>query len=358
MNLGVFLAIGESIEDFKLKGQESLVINNNFKEYSKNFFKIYIYSYANESYVFFNNVYIIPNKYNIHRFFYVFLIPIIHYKTVGQCKIIRCYQITAGLTGLTAKLFLNKIYVVNYGYNYPEYAAIEGKKLLALILRVTEVFVLRFATVVIATSTLLRKKVLNFNNRTVFIPNGIDVNVFRPKRTKKTIDLLYVGRFEIQKNLDFIIKALSLLNKHKLRLVFIGSGSLKKRLVNLATVYNVNLTLIDQVSNNLLAKYYNQSKIFVLASKIEGNPKSLLEAMSCSCAVIGNNVSGISSIINNTNGYLFDNTIKSLSEKIEKLITSTKLRNKLGNKARFYIKNNYDFSNTFKKEISLLKNQV
>ena len=48
MNLGVFLAIGESLSDLKSKGQLKRLLDYNIKEYSQNFDKVYIFSYENE----------------------------------------------------------------------------------------------------------------------------------------------------------------------------------------------------------------------------------------------------------------------------------------------------------------------
>ena len=46
-----------------------------------------------------------------------------------------------------------------------------------------------------------------------------------------------------------------------------------------------------------MPQYYNRCKVYVLCSLYEGNPKTLLEAMACGCAVVGTNVLGIQEII-------------------------------------------------------------
>lgn len=355
MNLAVFLAIGESIEDFRKKGQDSLIINNNYYQYSKKFSKVYVFSYKDESLKYFSNVIVIPNKFRVHRYFYIFLIPLIHFSIIKNCDVIRAYQVTGGLTGLIGRVLFNKNYVVNYGYDYPRYALIEDKKILAFILKLIEIPVLYYSSSVIVTAKNLIPTVRKYNSAVNYIPNGVNTSLFLPRNIKKTIDILYIGRFEVQKNLDYIIKSCQLLKNYKFNVVFIGSGSLKSYLRTQAKVRKVNLKIISSVSNRLLPRYYNKAKIFILPSQIEGNPKSLLEAMSCGLPVIGNRVLGISSIINSKNGLLFNNSVESLVKKIEVLIRNKRLQYQLGKNARVTIINKYEVNKSFSKEISLLK---
>lgn len=355
MNLAVFLAIGESLKDFKKKGQDSLIIDNNFRSYSKNFKNVYIFSYARESFKLFDNVYVLPNKYKIHRYIYSLVLPFLHFWVIKKCNVVRCYQLTGGIPGFIVKLFIGKKYIVNYGYDYVTYASIEGKRIRSLITQCIKLPILFFADYIIATTDDLKQYALKFNRNVTVIPNGVDINLFKPFKSPKSIDILYVGRLEKQKNLELLIKSVSLVKNKKIKIIFIGSGSFKNHLNNLSRVYKVNLTIIPRITNKLLPGYYNRAKIFVLPSLIEGNPKSLIEAMSCGLPVIGNNVSGISSVINNKNGLLFNNSIESLVDILSSILTNTRKRNSLGKVARKFVENNYSFNKLFNKEIYLIK---
>ena len=48
MNLGIFLHKGGSLEDFRKVGQDKRFIDIYLKRYSKNFNKVYVFSYADE----------------------------------------------------------------------------------------------------------------------------------------------------------------------------------------------------------------------------------------------------------------------------------------------------------------------
>ena len=96
------------------------------------------------------------------------------------------------------------------------------------------------------------------------------------------------------------------------------------------------------IQNNKLPSIYNKHNIFFLNSKAEGQPKSLLEAMSCGLIVIGKNSPGINEIIKHKkNGFLLNSNNSNLNE-IFKIIKSKNLRNyKMPLQARKYILNNH-----------------
>lgn len=357
MNLGVFLAIGESIRDFKNKGQDKLLINYNFKTYSENFDKVYVFSYENERYTFFSNVIVLPNKYKLPRYFYSIFLPFFYPKEIISGDIFRGLQITGGLPGIITKLFFRKKIIINYGYPYSQVANLEGKKLQAVLYKIVERIVLFISNRVIVTSPEIKRYLGWYHQKTVLIPNGVDTKVFKClPNIKKRYTVIFVGRLEKQKNLSTLINALSLLDKKDRDVLFIGNGSLRATLKKLAKNKKVNLKILEKIPHNLLPRYYNQAKIFVLPSFIEGHPKALLEAMSCSLPVIGNDIKGITSIIKDSeNGLLFSNTTISLKEKISCILDNQEMAKKIAKNARTYVNKYFNYQKLKLKEIELLK---
>ena len=77
-------------------------------------------------------------------------------------------------------------------------------------------------------------------------------------------------------------------------------------MVNLATSLNVNLNLLGNIDHNKLIKIYSKSIYFVTASVFEGNPKTVLEAMSMGCVVLASEIPIHKEIIlNNETGYIY-----------------------------------------------------
>ncbi len=358
MNLGLFLAIGESFRDFRNKGQDQLIINLNLKNYSQNFDKVYVFSYENEELHFFNNIIVLPNKYKLHRYFYSILLPLFYIKEIKSCDVFRGLQITGAIPAILTKMLFKKRVVTNYGYNYTKVARTEGKFLQWLLYYFSEKKLINFSDVIITTSKHIYKN-LSYFDKKVLIPNGVDMIRFKPFKIKKIYTVIFVGRLEKQKNIFTLINALSFLNKKYRKLLLIGNGSLKNDIEIYTREKEVDCTLMAKINHDALPNYYNQARIFILPSLAEGNPKSLLEAMSCGLPCIGNNVEGISEVIKNKkNGLLFSKSSMDLTKQILILLNNSALAKTISTNARKTIQNNYNYQILKEKEIRLLKKYV
>ncbi len=362
MNLCVFLAIGENWEDFEAKGQDKLLIKNNFKYYGNNFDQVYIFSYGVVVKHLLPNVELLPNRWRIHRFIYAFIVPFIYRELINNCSLIRCYQLTGAIPGLVSKLLFQKRIIVNYGYDYAQIARIEKKPFRSMVFRLLEKIILPFVDRVIVTTKELRKRISGKSeDQIVVIPNGVDTVQFAPAKQKKSYGGVFVGRLEPQKNLQLLIKAWSLLPGcfRKENLLFIGNGIEEKIIKELATKLAVNLKIISAVPHDKLNNYLQKSKIFILPSLVEGHPKALLEAMSSGLPVIGTNVSGIREIIHSgKNGLLVNSNPQDLSRSLAQLFSRPKLRRSLGITARKYVIKNFSASKIWAREIALMNELI
>jgi glycosyltransferase involved in cell wall biosynthesis len=130
-------------------------------------------------------------------------------------------------------------------------------------------------------------------NRVEIIPNAIDVEKIafnarirqEIRRELKIADdeicVGHVGRFEYQKNHEFLVEAFAELtakNCGKFRLILIGDGSLKESVRNLCEEKNISrlVTILD--GRNDVWKFYNAFDLFCLPSHFEGLPVVLVEA--------------------------------------------------------------------------------
>lgn len=358
MNLGVFLAIGESLTDLKRKGQIKRLVNYNIRAYSQAFDKVYIFSYENEkNFLFPKNCYLIPNTSGFHRYIYSILLPIIKREEVKSCGVLRGLQLSGGIPASIAKMIFRKKIVINYGYDYSKFAKIESKSLQSFLYKLIEIPIIKLADAVIVTSRDIKRKLAKKikQSKTFYIPNGVDTKLFKKINSNqgRKFTVLFIGRLEKQKNLENLIKALSQFKN--IRALFYGQGSLKKALKSLANKLKVDLTINNPLEYQKIPRVLASADVFALPSLEEGNPKILLEAMACEKAVIGTKVSGIKEIIaSGYNGLLTDVTPKSIAVAIDKL-QDNGLRKKLGKNARQCIIKNYDINRLLSKEVGLLK---
>src|SRR3989338_2440901 len=357
MNLGLILAIGESFSSLKKQGQDTLVVGQNLKAYSKYFDKVIVFSYVKEKYHLHKNNELIENQFNLHRYIYAPFLPIINFKELKQCDVLRGLQITGGIPCAVAKFLYRKPFVVNYGYDYEQVAKLEGKSVLTFLYEIITFIVVKFADAVIITSPSLKNKVGKYSPKKIeLIPNSVDTKLFSPKnkKRKKIKRIIFVGRLEKQKNLLSLIEAVSALD-YKLKLIFIGDGSQKSKLLKFASRKKVDLEIIKPVPHDKLPSFLNSADIFVLPSFIEGHPKVLLEAMSIGLPCIGSNVEGIREIIShNENGIITQTDSKSIGNGLVELLGNKSLQKRLGQNARKFVVNNFDSRLLLEKETNLL----
>ena len=198
----------------------------------------------------------------------------------------------------------------------------------------------------------------------VHIPNLVDTNLFKKKKIKKNIipNILCVGFFSNVKNQILLYKAwLNINKKVDCTLTFVGkknfdyylsSNDIYKYIYSDAKSKNfLNKIKFIDYSNNM-PYVYSSSDIFVLPTLTEGMPNSLIEAMSCELPCIVTDLKNITSQIikKNFNGYLFKkNNINDLEKYLIPLLKSSKLRKKIGKRARKHIEKNYSFKNNIYK---------
>ena len=164
--------------------------------------------------------------------------------------------------------------------------------------------------------------------------------------------ILSVGRLTKQKNFESLIVAMRGI---KAKLIIIGQGELKKKLLLLAKANKVKAKIIGPVPHNQMPKYYQKANVFVSSSLIEGHPKALLEAMSTSLPIVATNVEGNRDLIKDeVSGLLCETSAKSIHDSINRLIKDKKKSVVLGQKARLTVENEYNLDTLLEREVQVL----
>jgi len=362
MILGFLFPIGGGFNDLAKTGQDRRFIDLDLKAYSQYFKKLLIFSYLNEKRRSYDNCRLVSNKRNIHRYIYSIILPFINKVEFKNISILRCSHLTATIPAIISKLLYKTPFVFNYAYDYKYFLKIEKRYFLVFLIHLWEYLALRLANGIIASTPEITDKLNSLKLKNIkYIPNGVDLNIFKPnnKIKKNHFEILYVGRLEKQKNLMNLILAVSKLKqKRKYILHFVGDGSLKYQLIQMAKKHKVNLKVSSFVPNDQLPQFYNRAEVFSLVSLTEGFPKVMLEAQACGLPVLVSATFGKSIIKEGKTGILCKTGSSDIASKLELLFSNRDLRYKLAKKARLDVSKNYSIQKLLKVEIDFLKSLV
>jgi glycosyltransferase involved in cell wall biosynthesis len=302
---------------------------------------------------------VLCNKWGLPKYIYNKYLHIIHRKHLKSCNIIKTNQMFGADIALKAAKYYNKPLLNRMGYLLSD--AVKQLKDFSSFdtgdVNKMEKSVFNYADKIVVTTSQMSERInnshLGIKQKVKIIPNFVDQNIFSPAFSKeKLFDILFIGRLSEQKNINSLIEAV---DKSSLKILIIGNGPLKQPLINKFGNLEGRVEWIDNIPNEEIPKYMNQSKIFVLPSFYEGHPKVLIEAMSCGMTVIASNVQGNSEIINDgENGFLCDTSIVSIQETIIKVLKmSIKKLNMININARQFIKDNYSLDKIVTMEMQL-----
>jgi phosphatidylinositol alpha-mannosyltransferase len=140
------------------------------------------------------------------------------------------------------------------------------------------------------------------------IPNGIDFKRFSTPLTPieklrdGKLNILFVGRAEKRKGLNFLLKAYPLIKREipQSRLVIVGPETRHKYEPLAKKLALTDVVFTDYVPNDDLPAYYQTADVFCSpATGGESFGIILLEAMAASKAIVASSIDGYASLINN-----------------------------------------------------------
>jgi glycosyltransferase involved in cell wall biosynthesis len=146
-------------------------------------------------------------------------------------------------------------------------------------------------------------------NRIKIIPNGINTNEFRNlvDVSKEAKTILFVGRLEEYKGVQYIIEALPFLEKD-FCLKIIGKGPYKVNLVTQINKLELNdrVTFYQDLPRQELLRMYAGASVFVLLSKFEAFSIVVAEALASKTPCIVANTSALTEWVDNENCFGID----------------------------------------------------
>src|SRR4051794_13786442 len=181
---------------------------------------------------------------------------------------------------------------------------------------------------------------------TLVIHNAVDVAAFaRPDQLRGIPHVVSIGRFAFPKDFATLVEALAA-TRADYRAAFVGEGPLLPEIA--ATIRQRRLTeRIDLLGNRgdvpgVLAS----ADVFVLSSRSEGFPVSILEAMAAGLPVVATDVGGVAeSVVDGETGLLVPpGDPAGLAAALDRLLTDGALRLRLGAAGRERARRHFDLA--------------
>lgn len=256
-------------------------------------------------------------------------------------------------------ILFNKPYVISpRGTLYKETIDLKSTFLKKIYYCLFVKYLLNKASLIHFTTNDEKEKVIEYlglNNNAVVIPNGLDMDdfsilpnkgLFRKRYNINENDLivLFLGRINIKKGLDLLIKAFMKLTKEikDIKLIIAGfdnegySEKLKQLITGLHIQEHVIFT--GPLLNEFKKEAFIDADVFVLPSHSENFGMAVVEAMASGCPVVLSNKVGIHNVISENNiGVVTEASINSLVLGLRKIILDTGYQKMLSDSGRDYV---------------------
>jgi len=369
LKVSIFLTYGYSLKTWDETGtlERELKIFKNLETKDIEFtFYTWGDEYDHSLFSGFSNATIIPiysklkffnNK--LLRIFQSFLVPFKFRKTISQTDILYQNQLMGSWVPILVRTFFKKPLYIRTGYDMLDFAIKEEKSYLKIILlRLLTSLAINFSDYFTVTNTSDYKRYKNkFNIKSKnieIIPNWVSSSYENsiPKYENK---VLTVGRLVEQKNYFKLLKDFKQEGQN-LELDIVGEGHLYKELMNFSKKNNLNVSFLGKLEHEALNNLYKDYKYFVTTSMYEGNPKTLLEAMSAGCIVFASNIENHTSIIDNeNNGFIYDHEKENVFKFIKNKINNKKIKDYISMNAVKTMQKNNSIKNVEEKTYTIFK---
>lgn len=254
---------------------------------------------------------------------------------------------------LIKKIYIKEKYdfVISFNYLYPSFLAakFECKKIMWLhgtmdnltdesehVLKKLQSKALNKADKIVSIAQTTKKSVDTLfpecKQKSIIINNGVDLDEIRKKSEvhiseNYKSDLIFIGRLDKNKNVEFLVDVMNLLceTKKNLKLTILGEGDERDNIQNLIKGYNLenNVKILGYKEN--VYKYIKNSKILLLSSIVEGFPTVIVEGMVLGKPFIATSVGGVEELSHNSTCGFVINSKKTMAEKISILIEDKEL---------------------------------
>lgn len=261
---------------------------------------------------------------------------------------------------LFSSLFKIPVYV-HYHYDVTtQVATINKNRFEGVILLFFEKLFFGKATCVWVTASSLAEKAKRFGAKKVtLLPNWYDLD----KKTTKQLNehlgsgpkLVFVGRLHPVKRVNLLLEAFAELRKFypDASLNIVGNGDERQNLIKLAKDLELgrSVKFLGFQNHETVLDIMRQADLMVLSSKMEGNPKVLIEAMLLKVPIVATNVPGIRDMIQNgETGHLVNSDLPlDLTKAMSYVLTNRTYAKRIGENAYEFAKNHFSKEQALKR---------
>ena len=203
------------------------------------------------------------------------------------------------------------------------------------------------------------KEEYKISNEISIVHRGISLDKFeiQPWDKVEKNSLVFVGRLEKTKGVQYIIKAVSIAKKEidNLKFYIIGDGYYKKKLQKLTEKLGVgkNVIFTGKSSQEQVAEYYGKANLFVMHSLFESFGVVALEAMASGRPVIATKTGGTIDIVTKEAGILVPyGGVEKLAKAITDILSNEGLAKKMAAEGRGRAEK-FTWENTAEKYLSI-----
>ncbi|WP_049898158.1 glycosyltransferase family 4 protein [Halococcus agarilyticus] len=197
------------------------------------------------------------------------------------------------------------------------------------------------------------------------VPNGIDTDRFRPDGPASDLietgdpTILFVGRLVGGKRPNDALAAIERVRASHpdARLVFAGDGPLGADLERHAADNDLGsaVEFLGAIPYEEMPQLYRAADLFVLPSRAEGLPRTVLEALSTGVPVVTSDLPQLRSIVEGVGRTVPVGDVAGFAAALDDLASAPEHRTKLGERGRELVTADYDWSDTVARTTARLK---
>lgn len=202
---------------------------------------------------------------------------------------------------------------------------------------------------------LLRKYLKGAASKVTTIRNGIpDCDERKRGNAQGALRIIMVARFTKVKEFDVLLRSFATIPRAT-RLILVGDGPTRPSCESLAHELGISNRVEFLGSRDEVPSLLAHSDIFVLASKCEMSPISVLEAMRAGLPIIASDVGSTREMVGEIGVLVPATSVDPLAKALTDLVENRDLRMRLGQAARTRFEQYYDFRRQLALTSSLYK---